>query len=156
VGQQGHRPLSEDLKQAFPEMKGFSRSNLKYMRAFAKAWPDLLDRPIGQRYADQLPWRHNQALIDKLDTQEERLWYARKSLENGWSRAVFLAQIESGLYLQKRGNSHHQLRSHSTPASVRPSPRGHQRPLPLDFLLVDENIRHQDLNAHWSSICGIS
>ena len=97
--------LSADLRQAFPELRGFSRSNLKYMRAFAKAWPNLLNLPIGQRYADQLPWRHNQALIDKLDSHEERLWYARKSVENGWSRAVLLAQIESGLYLQKRGTA---------------------------------------------------
>ena len=43
------------------------------MRAFAKAWPDLLDQPIGQRSADQLPWRHNQALIDKLDQAVQQL-----------------------------------------------------------------------------------
>jgi predicted nuclease of restriction endonuclease-like (RecB) superfamily len=137
--------LSEDLKQAFPEMKGFSRSNLKYMRAFAKAWPDLPDRPIGQRYADQLPWRHNQALIDKLDTQEERLWYARKSLENSWSRAVLIAQIESGLYLQKRGTS---TTNFDRTLPQPQSDLAHEvikDPYHFDFLLVDENIRHQDL-----------
>ena len=137
--------LSEDLRREFPEMKGFSRSNLKYMRAFAKAWPNLLDIPISQRYADQLPWRHNQALIDKLDNQEERLWYARKSLENGWSRAVLIAQIESGLYLQKRGTATTNF-DRTLPQSQ--SDLAHEvikDPYHLDFLLVDENIQHQDL-----------
>jgi predicted nuclease of restriction endonuclease-like (RecB) superfamily len=137
--------LSADLKQAFPEMQGFSRSNLKYMRAFAKAWPDLLDQPIGQRYADQLPWRHNQALIDKLDHTNERQWYARKALENGWSRAVLLAQIESGLFQQKRGTTSTNF-DHTLPQPQ--SDLAHEvikDPYHFDFLLVDENIRHQDL-----------
>ena len=137
--------LSEDLRREFPEMKGFSRSNLKYMRAFAKAWPDLLDLPIGQRSADQLPWRHNQALIDKLNNREERLWYARKSLENGWSRAVLIAQIESDLYLQKRGT----VTTNFDRTLPQPqSDLAHEvikDPYHFDFLLVDENIRHQDL-----------
>jgi len=126
-------------------MKGFSRSNLKYMRSFAKAWPDLLEIPIGQRYADQLPWRHNQALIDKLDNQEERLWYARKSLENGWSRAVLVAQIESGLYRQKRGTT---TTNFDRTLPQPQSDLAHEvvkDPYHFDFLLVDENIRHQDL-----------
>ena len=32
--------LAHDLRAAFPDMKGFSPRNLKYMRAFAEAWPD--------------------------------------------------------------------------------------------------------------------
>jgi len=137
--------LSEDLKREFPEMKGFSRSNLKYMRAFAKAWPNLPEVPIGQRYADQLPWRHNQALIDKLDNREERLWYARKSLEHGWSRAVLVAQIESGLYQQKRGTA---TTNFDRTLPQPQSDLAHEvvkDPYHFDFLLVDENIRHQDL-----------
>jgi len=137
--------LSEDLKREFPEMKGFSRSNLKYMRSFAKAWPDLPEIPIGQRSADQLPWRHNQALIDKLDNREERLWYARKSLENGWSRAVLVAQIESGLYQQKRGTA---TTNFDRTLPQPQSDLAHEvvkDPYHLDFLLVDENIRYQDL-----------
>lgn len=137
--------LSEDLKREFPEMKGFSRSNLKYMRSFAKAWPDLPDLPIGQRYADQLPWRHNQALIDKLDNPEERLWYARKALENNWSRAVLLAQIESCLYQQKRGSV---ITNFERTLPQSQSDLAHEiikDPYHFDFLLADENVRHQDL-----------
>ncbi len=57
--------ISRDLRVAFPDMKGFSRSNLKYMRAFAEAWPDFA---IGQQPVGQLPWGHNLVLLTKLKT----------------------------------------------------------------------------------------
>ena len=47
--------LAHDLRTAFPEMKGFSRANLMYMRAFAQAWPDAA---IVQQAVGQLPWGH--------------------------------------------------------------------------------------------------
>jgi predicted nuclease of restriction endonuclease-like (RecB) superfamily len=65
--------LALDLHNAFPEMKGFSPRNLKYMRAFAKAWPQIT---IVQEALAQLPWYHNIALLEKLKSEEERLWYA--------------------------------------------------------------------------------
>lgn len=86
--------LARDLKREFPDVQGFSRTNLLYMRAFAKAYPE---EQIVQRIAGQIPWRHNQVLLDKLKNMAERLWYAQQSLENGWSRNVLALQIESGL-----------------------------------------------------------
>lgn len=86
--------LARDLRNAFPDMKGFSPRNLKYMRAFAEAWPD---GEFVQAVLAQLPWYHQLALLDKLHTTEERQWYAAQALENGWSRNVLVMQIESGL-----------------------------------------------------------
>jgi len=62
------------------------------MRAFAEAYPD---EQIMQRIAAQIPWRHNQILLDKLKSYDKRLWYAQQSLENGWSRNILVLQIES-------------------------------------------------------------
>jgi predicted nuclease of restriction endonuclease-like (RecB) superfamily len=87
--------LSKDLRQAFPEMKGFSRTNLLYMRAFAEAYPD---EQIVQAVLGQITWYHNIALLDKLKSLEERLWYAQKTVEHGWSRNVLVHQIETGLH----------------------------------------------------------
>ena len=87
--------LSEDLKQAFPEMNGFSPRNLKYMRKFAQQWPE---REIVQRVAAQIPWRSNQLLLDKLDHEEKRRWYAEQTSQNGWSRDILAMQIESRLH----------------------------------------------------------
>jgi len=94
--------LAKDLSQAFPDLKGLSRSNLLYMRAFAEAWPDFNDTDaIVQQAVGQIPWGHNLVLLSKLKTSEQRLWYARKTIEHGWSRNVLVHQIESGLMRRK-------------------------------------------------------
>ena len=85
--------LAHDLRNAFPDMKGFSRTNLLYMRSFAENWPE---KEIVQQLVGQLPWGHNLVLITKLKTKEERLAYAQKTIENGWSRNVLVMQIETG------------------------------------------------------------
>ena len=93
--------LAADLRREFPEMTGFSPRNLKYMRTFAEAWPD---EQIVQAPLAQITWYHNIALIEKLTNAEQRLWYARKAIENGWSRNVLVHQIESGLF-RRQGNA---------------------------------------------------
>jgi predicted nuclease of restriction endonuclease-like (RecB) superfamily len=87
--------LSADLRREFPEMKGFSRTNLLYMRAFAEAYPD---EAIVQQVSGQIPWFHNCVLLDKVNNEEERLWYARATIEHGWSRPVLVHHIETKLY----------------------------------------------------------
>ncbi|MGW9412433.1 PDDEXK nuclease domain-containing protein [Arthrobacter cupressi] len=84
--------LSADVRAAFPEAKGFSPRNLRYMKSFAQAWPDF---PILQQPVATLPWGHNVLLIDKLDQRESRLWYAEQALTEGWSRSVLALQIDS-------------------------------------------------------------
>lgn len=86
--------LAHDLRSAFPEMKGFSPRNLKYMRAFAEAWPEA---EFVQQAAAQLPWFHLCTLIDKLKTRQERDWYLAKAAEHNWSRNVLVMQIETRL-----------------------------------------------------------
>jgi predicted nuclease of restriction endonuclease-like (RecB) superfamily len=120
--------LSRDLQSEFPGQPGFSPRNLNYMRAFAEAWPAsaTMQNP-GASYSNlgkeaarlsgaqgsramsaivqaplaQLPWYHHLALLDKLDTARDRLWYAAKALEHGWSRNVLALQIESGLHTRQ-------------------------------------------------------
>lgn len=91
--------LAHDLRIAFPEMKGFSPRNLKYMRAFAGAWPEA---EFVQQAAAQLPWFHLCTLLDKLKTREERDWYLAKVVEYNWSRNILVMQIETRL-LERSG-----------------------------------------------------
>ncbi len=93
--------LAHDLRNAFPEMKGFSPRNLKYMRAFAEAWPDA---EFVQAVLAQLPWYHQIALLDKLKTPDERSWYAQKAIEHNWSRNVLVMQIETR-FIERQGNA---------------------------------------------------
>lgn len=93
--------LAHDLRTAFPDMKGFSPRNLKYMRAFAEAWPE---EPFVQEVLAQLPWYHHLALLDKLPGPETRKWYVAKAIEHNWSRNVLVMQIESRL-LERSGQA---------------------------------------------------
>ena len=83
--------LAVDLREAYPDMKGFSPRNLKYMRAFAAAWPD---KAVVQEPLARISWYHNIALLEKLTGGQERLWYARKALEHGWSHSILVLQIK--------------------------------------------------------------
>ena len=93
--------LALDLRAAFPHMKGFSPRNLKYMRAFAQAWPDA---QFVQEVLAQLPWYHQLALLDKLPGPETRRWYAAKALKHNWSRNILVMQIEARL-LERSGKA---------------------------------------------------
>ncbi|MDP3878051.1 MAG: PDDEXK nuclease domain-containing protein [Methylobacter sp.] len=93
--------LAHDLRTAFPEMKGFSRANLMYMRAFAEAWPDPA---IVQQAVGQLPWGHNLVLLSKLKNSEQRLAYAQRAIEHGWSRNMLNIHIEQRL-LEREGKA---------------------------------------------------
>ena len=90
--------LAHDLRKEFPDMKGFSARNLKYMRSFAEAYPD---KKFVQQAAAQIPWFHHCILLDKVKDHAERLWYIQQTTLHGWSRNVLVHQIESGLYHRK-------------------------------------------------------
>ena len=93
--------MSADLKEAFPDMTGWSPRNLKYMRAFADAWrrQEIVQAPLAQ-----LPWYHHLALLERLKSRGDRIAYAVLAIENGWSRDVMVHQIELG-YADQHGTA---------------------------------------------------
>lgn len=93
--------LSSDLKDAFPDLKGFSSTNLKYMRTFAEECPDAR---IGQQAADQLPWFHVVTLLTRVDDLQAREWYALQTAEHGWSRSTLEANIRDRL-VERQGRA---------------------------------------------------
>ncbi len=116
--------LSADLRSAFPDMKGLSSRNLKYMKFFAEHCPDrqfvqqtaaqipnlpigqqsaaqLPPQPIGQHTADQLPWFHIVILLTKLSEPVLREWYARQAIQHSWPRDTLTVQIKNQLHLRQ-------------------------------------------------------
>lgn len=87
--------LSIDLKQEFPETKGFSIRNLKYMRKFAKEYYNF---EFVQQVVAQIPWGHNVVLMDKTNSIEQRQWYMNQCIKNGWSKNMLRTQIDNKLY----------------------------------------------------------
>jgi predicted nuclease of restriction endonuclease-like (RecB) superfamily len=135
--------LSADLRAAFPEMQGFSPRNLKYMKAFAETWPDL---SLVQAALAQITWYHNIALLEKTKSAEERLWYARQTVQNGWSRNVLVLQIESGLYRR-------QGKAQTNFTATLPAPQSDlaqqvlKDPYNFDFLTLAEDARERELES---------
>lgn len=119
--------LSLDLKKAFPDVKGFSLRNLKYIRQWVAFYDGKREEKnthtlIGQQAVAQIntnnssgygsknrtfaqitkiPWGHNLKIISQCDSRQEALFYVHKTIEQGWSRAVLTHQIESGLWKRK-------------------------------------------------------
>lgn len=90
--------ISKDLSSEFPEMKGFSTRNLKYMRQFAAEYPEI---QFVQEVLAQLTWYHNITLLEKLSDTDVRLFYVKNAIEHGWSRNIMVMQIEQALHTRK-------------------------------------------------------
>ena len=135
--------LAIDLRRAFPEMQGFSSRNLKYMRAFSEAYPE---EQFVQQVAAQIPWFHNCLLLDKVKDTGQREWYIRQTIENGWSRAVLVHQIETDLYQRQVKTS----KATNFPGAL-PSPQSDlvqqtlKDPYIFDFLTLGREAQERDL-----------
>lgn len=135
--------LAHDLRTAFPEMKGFSRANLMYMRAFAEAWAD---EEIVQQAVGHLPWGHNLVLLSKLKTTELRLAYAQRAVENGWSRNVLNMQIEARL-LEREGKGVSNFTQRLPPPGSDLAQQALKDPYMLDFLSIGHEAGEREIEA---------
>jgi predicted nuclease of restriction endonuclease-like (RecB) superfamily len=158
--------LAKDIQQSFPGMLGFSPRNIWRMSAFYLAWRQAnlsqaatdsdtailpravaeLNEPILPQAVAEIPWGHNIALMEKLEYPTERLWYAQQSIAQGWSRAVLLHQIETGLY-------HRSGKAITNFAATLPAPASDlaqqliKDPYNFDFLSLAPDTQERDLEA---------
>ncbi|MGC2365572.1 MAG: DUF1016 N-terminal domain-containing protein, partial [Candidatus Sulfotelmatobacter sp.] len=138
--------LSDDLSQAFPEMRGFRARNLKYMRAFAEAYPD---QKFVQQVVAQLPWGHQVRILDALKDANQREWYIRQAIQNGWSRNVLVHQIEGKLF-DRQG---HALTNFDRTLPAPQSELAQQLikdPYNFDFLTLGPEVLERDLERSLS------
>lgn len=133
--------LSADLRQEFPEMQGFSSRNLRYMRAFAEAYPR---EEFVQQLVAQIPWGHNVRILDYVKDPPEREWYIRATIQNGWSRNILVYQIESGLYRRQGKAVTNFERTLPAPQSelAQQLPKD---PYNFDFLTLGQDAEERDL-----------
>lgn len=87
--------LAFELRIAYPNQKGFSIRNLKYMKSFYTEYKDDLEFV---HLGAQLPWKHNISLIEKVKDKSIRKWYMERCLEEGWSKSILIYQIDTNLY----------------------------------------------------------
>jgi predicted nuclease of restriction endonuclease-like (RecB) superfamily len=133
--------LAVDLKNEFPDMKGFSTRNLKYMRKFASFYPDF---EFVQQAVAQIPWGHTVRLMELVKDAKQREWYIFKIKEHGWSRDILVHQIESDLY-------HRQGKGVSNFSRTLPSPQSDlarqtlKDPYLFDFLMLESDAEEREI-----------
>jgi predicted nuclease of restriction endonuclease-like (RecB) superfamily len=133
--------LSADLRAAFPEMKGLSVSNLKYMRVFARECPNL---EIGQQSADQLPWFHLVILLTKVSEPIEREWYAAEAVAQGWTRSTLELQIKHKLF-DRTGAALTNFNSQLESAQANLAAQVLKDPYHFDFLGLGDEAQERDI-----------
>lgn len=165
--------LAHDLRAAFPLVKGFSPGNVWRMRAFylvyqadqpilaqaareiatverstasPAAEPDLpqIAREFPPEPMALIPWFHNVVIVERVKNPIERRWYAAKTLEHGWSRAVLTVQIESGLY-QRQGKAITNFVATLPPPQSELAQQSLKDPYLFDFLTLHDDAIERDL-----------
>ncbi|WPO86165.1 PDDEXK nuclease domain-containing protein [Herbiconiux sp. KACC 21604] len=139
--------LAEDLRDAFPTMKGFSRANLFTMRRFAQNWDEAA---IVQRAVGQLPWGHVIELLSKIDDAELRDWYAEQDVTHGWSRPVLVHHITSQLHT-RLGNAPSNFAKSLDRMDSELAQHITKDPFTLDFLAIDADTSERDLENRLTS-----
>ena len=158
--------LAADLRDAFPDMKGFSPANVWRMRAFYHAWPalqignsilaqsvrELPEQDNLAQVVRELPWGHNVDLMQKVKAPDERLWYAHMTCKHGWSRAVLTMQIETCLH-KRQGKAVSNFKHTLPPGDSDLVAQTLKDPYNFDFLGLAENAHERDIeNALLSHI----
>ena len=162
-----------DLRKEFPDMAGFSPQNIWFMRSFFLAWsdgsqkllqvvrelpkaklsPPVTESPILLQAVREsappepvasLPWGHNLALLHKLKTPADRLWYARKAVEHGWSRAMLAHHLEAKLH-KREGKAITNFQHTRPPAQSDLAEQTLKDPYNFDFLTLGTAARERDL-----------
>lgn len=135
--------LAADLHAAFPDMRGFSPRNLKYMRALADAFPD---ETFVQGVLAQITWYHAITLLDKVADPQTREWYIRQTIAQGWSRSILVLQIEAGAHTR-------QGKALTNFAATLPAPQSDlardllKDPYNFDFLTLTDDAQEKHLQA---------
>lgn len=161
--------LSKDLRSEFPDMKGFSLTNLKYCKLFYEYFslnhssknlirpqagdefnglnslisPQLGDQ-LDKAYVTTIPWGHIKLIINKLKSIDEANFYIEQTIENNWSRDVLDSQIKSKLY-QRKGNSITNFKTTLPKPLSDLADQTLKDPYIFDFLSLDSSYRERDI-----------
>ena len=136
--------LAKDLKMEFPTLKGMSARNLRYMQKFATEFDndEFLQHDVAK-----LSWTSVTTIMDQVKDKEQRNWYIKESVQNGWSRPVIVHQIASKLYERQA-----LLEDKTTNFDeTLPSPNNEQvkellkNPYIFDFITADKELKELDI-----------
>ena len=143
------KQMSDDLMREFPEVKGFSLSNIQYIRRwvlfYAKSGTTCATfKKEDRELLFTIPWGHNRVIISKCDEPKEALYYANQTLQYGWSRSVLVHQIESRLY-EREGKALTNFSNTLPPAQSDLANQVLKDPYNFDFLTMTKDYKEREL-----------
>ena len=137
--------LAKDLKKLFPNQKGFSRTNLFYMKKWFEFYSlNQMEFEKVQQLVGQIPWGQNVVIVSKSKSIEEALFYLNKTVENGWSRTVLTHQIELDLY-QRQGRAITNFEQTLIKPNSELATETLKDPYKFDFLMLEEKALERDI-----------
>jgi predicted nuclease of restriction endonuclease-like (RecB) superfamily len=134
--------IEKDLKKEFPDMKGFSRRNLFYMKKF---YLFFNEEKVPQLVA-QIPWSHIRVILDKIENKNEAFFYIQKTINNSWSRVILQHQIEVDLY-KRQGKICSNFKESLDEKEVEIVSNSFKESYILDFVGLTEKVKEKDLEA---------
>lgn len=154
--------LAKDLRNELPEVKGFSERNIGYMLAFTREYgsPPVLQQPVAklsdsdshlypislEALVLSIPWGHNILLLEKVKDRAIRLWYARETVKNGWSRNVLHLMIESRLH-KRQGHAVTNFDAKLPPSQSDLAKQTLKDPYIFDFLTLEQPFHERELET---------
>ena len=136
--------LVKDLKNTLPDVKGFSERNLNYMLRFYREYYGENEKL--QQAVAKIPWGHNILLLERVKGNEERIWYAQKTIEEGWSRNLLLDMVRSGAY-ERQGKAVTNLKKRLPSPQSDLAEESLKDPYKFDFLTLSETFKERDLEV---------
>jgi predicted nuclease of restriction endonuclease-like (RecB) superfamily len=133
--------ISLDLKEKFPEMKGFSTRNIKYCRNFYSFYSSS---SIGQQLVAQIPWGHNILIFSKSKDSNEAHFYIQQTIENNWSRDVLALQIKTNLF-ERNGKAINNFKYTLPEPFSDLAEQTLKDPYVFDFLSLSTNAKEKDI-----------
>jgi len=133
--------IEKDLKKEFPDMTGFSRRNLIYMRNLYKF---IGESQKVQQLVAQIPWGHIILIISKIKDLNEAEFYIQDTIKNNWSRVILEHQIESGLY-KRQGKTISNFETSIEPKDLEAVSSAFKDPYIFDFLSFSSELKERDL-----------
>lgn len=152
------KQLSADLMKEFPDVKGFSYENIRYLRRWYQFY-NQQDAKMGTSCSPnskqvvlqlnkellfQIPWGQNLVIISKCSSIEEALFYVNQTIENGWSRAVLTHQIESNLF-ERQGKAVTNFQNTLPPVQSDLAQQLIKDPYNFDFLTMTADYNEKEL-----------
>jgi len=144
------KELGPELMAEFPDMKGFSYRNIRYIKQWYlfynqdnTIWQQVVDK-LGEEVFFSVPWGHHLYIMSSCKDMGKAVFYLQKTVENGWSRAVLLNFLDTDLY-ERQGKAVNNFSRLLPDTQSDLAQQTLKDPYTFDFITLTENCKEREL-----------